>query len=122
MEKSKKTFIINTLRRGTYRWPGRWLAEKRSALGKGFYYCENEICGVIVKKNQTQMDHTEPVIPVYKTTADTSLDEIAERMFCSPDGFKRLCKDCHSIKTRSENEQRPSTEKPKKGKKRAKKT
>jgi hypothetical protein len=102
MDKAKKTFTINVLRRGSYKWPGRWLAEKRSALGGGYYYCENPECGLIVKKKETQMDHILPVIPMDKGTEKTSLDEIADRMYCSPEGFARLCIPCHSEKTNRE--------------------
>ena len=101
MDKQKKAFTINVLRRGSYKWYGRWQAEKRSHLPElKKYYCEE--CGTICKKKDTQMDHIEPVIPLNKTTEDTPLDEIADRMYCSPEGFQRLCKPCHADKTASE--------------------
>lgn len=117
MDKGKKTFSINVLRRGSFRWPGRWLAEKRSALGSGFYYCENPECGVVVKKKYTQMDHIVPVIPLDQNTNDVSLDTIADRLYCSPEGFQRLCIDCHKEKSAAENAQRPAGERTKKRKK-----
>jgi 5-methylcytosine-specific restriction endonuclease McrA len=118
IDKAKKTFIINSMRRASYRWPGRWLAEKRTALGKGLYYCENPECGIIVKKKETQMDHVIPVIPV---TGFDSWEGVLDRMFCSPDGFQRLCKACHRVKTDLENSQRPAGDRATKGKKRKKK-
>lgn len=123
MDKAKKTFIINSvLRRGTYKWWGRWKAEKRSHLPEiKKYYCEQ--CGIVSKKKDTQLDHIEPVIPVDKTTDTMTLDEIADRMFPHMEGWQRLCKPCHALKTANENRQRPGSEpKPKKpSKKRAKK-
>lgn len=125
MDKAKRTFIINNvLRRGTYRWWGRWKAEQRShipALKK--YFCES--CGTIAKrKKDTQMDHIEPVIPVDKTTDTMTLDEIADRMYPNIEGWQRLCKECHGVKTADENRLRPdSAPKPKKiRKKRAKRS
>lgn len=113
IDNHKKSFVMNTLRRGTYRWPGRWLAEKRSALGKGYYFCENPECGVVVKKRFTQMDHNPPVVPV---EGWDSWEGVIDRMFCSPDNYQRLCKDCHAVKTKEENQQRPRPAKKKKGK------
>lgn len=45
MDKRKKTHAILRLRRGTYKWQGRWKAEKRSHVGRGEYLCE--YCGWI---------------------------------------------------------------------------
>lgn len=107
MDKAKKTFTINVLRRGSYKWPGRWLAEKRSHLPEiKKYYCES--CGLVCKKKDTQMDHIIPVIPTNQNTHDVSLDVIADRVYCSPEGFQRLCKECHRDKTNAENAQRPA--------------
>lgn len=105
MDKAKKSFVINVLRRGTYRWPGRWKAEKRSHLPEEKrYYCEE--CGLVCRKKDTQMDHILPVIPVEKSTETTTLDEIAERMYPFTEGWQRLCKECHKVKTDAENAQR----------------
>lgn len=117
MTPTKKSFIINTLRRGSYRWYGRWQAEKRSNLGRNQYFCENPECGVILKKKETQMDH---IIPVVLTTGWDGLENVADRMYCEPEGYQRLCKPCHAEKTLKENQMRPRPEKkPKKGKKKA---
>lgn len=115
MDNHKKSFIINTLRRGTYRWPGRWLAEKRSKLSeRGSYYCENPECGLVCRKSETQMDH---IIPVVLTSGWDGLENVADRMYCSPEGFQRLCRECHAIKTKTENQTRPRPPKKSKNKK-----
>lgn len=114
MDKAKKSFIINVLRRGSYRWYGRWQAEKRSKLGRNEYFCENPTCGVIGPKKDYQMDH---IIPVILTTGYDSIDGVADRMYCEPEGFQRLCKDCHRIKTDNENALRPPGERAKSRKK-----
>ena len=119
MTPAKKSFILNTLRRGTYRWYGRWQAEKRSNLGRNQYYCENPECGVIGKKKEFQMDHK---IPVVLTSGWDSWEGVLDRMYCDPDQMWRLCKPCHGEKTAAENRLRPRPpKKPKRiSKKRAK--
>lgn len=103
VDNHKKSFVINTLRRGTYRWPGRWISEKRSKLSeRGEYFCEE--CGLVCRKGETQMDHH---IPVVLTSGWDSWDGVIDRMFCSPEGFRRLCKPCHHDKTVLENQARP---------------
>lgn len=101
MDKSKKAFAINTLRRGTYRWHTRWAAEKRSKVGRGEYFCE--CCGVVMKKKDTQMDHVLPVVdPI---VGFNGFDELIDRMFPSDEfGWQRLCRFCHNSKSKMENE------------------
>ena len=105
MDKAKRSFVINVLRRGSYKWYGRWQAEKRSKLARNEYYCENSVCGVIGPKRNYQMDH---IIPVQAVTGFDSIDNIADRMYCDPVGFQRLCKECHAEKTAAENALRPA--------------
>lgn len=109
IDNHKKSFIINSLRRATYRWPGRWIAEKRSKLStKGDYFCEQ--CGLICKKKETQMDH---ILPVVIVTGWDSWENVLDRMFCSPDGWQRICRPCHKLKTQGENQSRPKRSKKK---------
>lgn len=100
MDNRKKTFAIQMLRRGTYRWPSRWAAEKRSRVDRGQYFCE--CCGEILRKKATQMDHVLPVVD--PEIGFNGFDDYIDRMY--PDtqwGWSRLCKPCHSEKTAGEN-------------------
>ena len=99
-DKLKKNFVISQLRRASFRWEGRWKSEKRSKLkARGEYFCEE--CGLVCKKKDTQMDHTIPVVdPIM---GFTNFDDYIDRLFCSEEGFKRLCKPCHEEKTEKEN-------------------
>lgn len=119
MDKGKKTFIINSMRRATYRWPGRWLAEKRSTLGKGWFFCE--LCGTASKnkKKNFQMDHIHPVMNV---NGWDGWEEVLDRMFADIPGWQRLCKPCHKEKTDAENALRPPGERSKKRTKKIKNT
>ena len=100
MDRRKKSFVINTLRRASYRWPTRWGAEKRSKIGRNQYYCE--CCGIIGPKKEFQMDHKVPVVDPEE--GFVGFDKYADRMFPdTEDGWQRLCTDCHDIKTEEEN-------------------
>lgn len=108
MDNRKKNFLIALLRRGTYKWPTRWVAEKRTRLGKGYYWCEE--CGVISKKKGTQMDHVIPVVDPEK--GYTTLDEYADRMYPDTEfGWRRLCLSCHQTKSAIENSVRKESKK-----------
>ena len=106
MDQKKKTFVINILRRASYKWPSRWIAEKRSKLGRNEYYCES--CGIISGKKDTAMDHVLPCVDPQK--GFEGFDKYADRMFPDTEfGFQRLCHDCHDIKTTQENGIRKET-------------
>jgi len=102
-----KAFLINALRRASYRWPGRYLAAKRTHIGRNQYFCEN--CGVIYPKKETQMDHIVPIVDPEIGWVD--LDVYADRMYCDESGWQRLCLTCHSEKTSKENQVRKKIKK-----------
>lgn len=101
MTNQKKNFVIQMLRRGTYKWHSRWRAEKRSKVGRNQYICE--CCGQVLTKKETQMDHVVPVVDPVR--GFVGFDEYADRMYPDdPSGWQRLCKDiCHKAKTDEEN-------------------
>lgn len=118
MDKGKKTFAINILRRGMYRWYHKWTAEKRTHIGRNEYYCEE--CGMIGPKKSTQIDHRIPVVDPQK--GFTSFDDYVDRLYCEANNLQRLCIPCHKEKSanevsiRAEN-RKPSTKHTKKSKK-----
>lgn len=107
MDQKKKQFAINTLRRASYRWPGRWTAEKRSKVGRNQYKCET--CGEIFGKKDTAMDHVVPVVDPNK--GFEGFDQYIDRMFAEESGFQRLCHPCHDKKTGQENTVRKESKK-----------
>lgn len=102
MDKRVKAHAISSLRRGSYKWPPRWAAEKRSHIGRGEYLCE--CCGLIDKKDAMAMDHVQPVVD--PEVGDVGLDSYAERLYVQEDGWQRLCHACHDAKTKIENKRR----------------
>jgi 5-methylcytosine-specific restriction endonuclease McrA len=109
LDKQKSTFAKNALRRASYRWVGRWQAEKESKVGRNQYKCA--ICTQIFPKKETQMDH---VAPVEKITGWEGFDVYIDRLLVYKEGWQRLCKPCHTIKTESENSVRRKNRKKKK--------
>lgn len=105
-----KNFVINTLRRASFRWKPRGESEKKFKIQIGEfktgrpkygYYCA--ICGEINKKKDTSTDHIDPVIPV---EGFSGFDDYIERLFCDESNFQVICKECHNTKTKSETQAR----------------
>lgn len=102
----KKAFLINALRRASYRWPSRYKALKRCHIGRNEYYCES--CGIVTSRKEIALDHVKPVIDPAKGWED--LDVYADRMLTDDEyGFQCLCHSCHDDKSRQENNIRKQT-------------
>lgn len=71
------------------------------------------ICGELFMQKYVQVDHIETVVPLYKTEADMTYDEMAERIFSAKDNLQVVCStplkhnngkpSCHKIKSDEEN-------------------
>ena len=71
------------------------------------------ICGGMFMQKYVQVDHVDPVVPLYKVEADMSYDEMAYRIFCKQDNLQVVCStplkkndgkpSCHKIKSDEEN-------------------
>lgn len=78
---------------------------KRDAV---FYKCS--LCRALAKSQrsskypQIHIDHIDPIIPIERELK--SIDEIVPRIFCSTENLMALCENCHSQKTKLENEKR----------------
>lgn len=99
---NRKSFVISTLRKASFRWPPRYRVMVKARRDRGKYECA--ICHSIVGNRDIQMDHKEPVLLVDK--GFTTFDEYIERLFCDEDGYQAICRTCHDIKTKEENELR----------------
>jgi 5-methylcytosine-specific restriction endonuclease McrA len=109
--KSLPSWLLPRLRRISLWWPSKSIARDRSKVvlevgqtkkGKPikrvFYKCAS--CEGLFTKEETQMDHIESVI---KLEGFTNWDEVINRLFCNPEGYQTLCRDCHAKKTGDEN-------------------
>lgn len=97
-ESQFKAFIINLLRRGTYRWPARSEAFRKSRISRGIYICN--MCNSQCKAKEVSADHVSPVVDPVHGFIDWNT--YITRMFPGPDGFQILCKMCHDNKTNNE--------------------
>ena len=102
----KKSFLIATLRRASYRWKARGNVLKAARVARGQFQCQ--ICKRIVDRHNIRMDHIHAVID--PAVGWVSLDVFADRLFCDESGWQAICQDvCHSAKTKDENEERRKT-------------
>lgn len=108
-----KSFIINALRRATYRWPPRGDALKTSRKQRGLYQCAS--CEEFFKNKEICLDHITPVVD--PKTGFTTWDDYIEKMFPEKEGFQVLCRRCHDVKTGLEDEMRKHYNKKRKAEK-----
>lgn len=132
MNAKLKSFIIQVLRRASYKWEPRTNAKMRNRVlaknhpeinaGRSRYLYPCEICGKLCKDTKKgeakefHMDHIEPVEPIngFDSGVEFDLNEHVERLFCEEDGFQRICVECHLKKSNEENELRRKYKKSKK--------
>ena len=108
-----RKFLIPTLRRSSYRWKPRTEANKNARLERGVYQCA--MCQGEFKSGETVIDHVDPVVCI--ENGWQGWEEYIERMFCEEEGFQVLCKTCHSIKTKMEEDMRKKFRRDKKNEK-----
>lgn len=68
------------------------------------YSCEH--CHNEFKSNEVEVDHKNPVVQLYESANDMSVELYVNRVFCSPLNLQLLCKACHKVKTDRENKTR----------------
>lgn len=97
-----KSFVINTLRRASYRHPARNEALTAARITRGVYRCAH--CNGEFPKKEITLDHKIPVVdPV---TGFTTWDDYVNRMFCDASNYQTLCTTCDDSKCATEREVR----------------
>lgn len=100
-DKRLKSFVVQALRRASYRWPGRYLALKAANRGRNQYVCAMCPEGTLHPRKAIQLDHKVAIVdPIIGWT---NFDDFIIRMFVEQDGFQALCRPHHREKTLSEN-------------------
>lgn len=94
----KKAFAVSSLRRSSYRWPPRYQAMNAARVERGKYKCAK--CDVVTNRKNVQVDHLVTVVPL---EGFDSWDGFIDRLFCDIEGFRVLCKPCHSAVTKIQN-------------------
>jgi 5-methylcytosine-specific restriction endonuclease McrA len=107
MDNRKKAYVIQILRRASYKWKPRYQVLVKSRVGRGQYKCN--ICSSIVGRKDIQMDHVNPVIP---TTGWPGWEEYIDRLLADKESdWQAICRTCHDIKTKEENGERSANKK-----------
>lgn len=106
-----ESFIKSALRRASVRWPPRYQTLKEAFVGKKVnketgrqamhYECAK--CKEHFPAKQVEVNHKEPIVPI---TGFDSWDGVISRMFCEKDKLEVLCKPCHKLITKEENDAR----------------
>ena len=115
-ESKFQSFIKSILRSGSQRWPPKYkvLNEAKrgkrinEASGRPAEHFECASCHSLYPAKSVVVDHIEPVV---HTDGFTTWDSVIFRMFCPMEGLQVLCKECHKIKTKQENEERKANNK-----------
>lgn len=94
-------WIISVLKYKWNRSPQREGALVQALRPYGKYECAK--CQKWRIKDEIEVDHIEPVIPV---TGWRGFDVSIPRLFCPKEGLQILCLSCHSAKSKSENAER----------------
>lgn len=100
-EAQYKAHIVSMLRNGSKYWKPSLEALKRARIRRGVYLCK--MCGNTKDNKSMVVDHINPVVPV---TGWESFDSFVHNLFCEVDNLQAICKDCHKIKTKNEQDQR----------------
>jgi len=97
-----KYWFIAQLRRVHYKWQPKENAKKLARISRGVYQCA--VCNGLFGNKEIQVDHINPVVS--PTDGFTCWDDYIKRLFVSTGEYAILCKECHSKKTKKENEGR----------------
>jgi 5-methylcytosine-specific restriction endonuclease McrA len=110
-EGRKKAFITSLLRSGFRKFPPKSLVLKAAAVGKKIntktkrvaehYVCNG--CKEHFPQKDVQVDHIDPVVG---KEGFVSWDRFIDRLFCPKENLQVLCSECHTEKSRKENEER----------------
>lgn len=112
------SFVKSAIRQMSSRWPVKYDVLKDAKVGikvnpktgrnAMHYRCAE--CGGEFPVKEVQVDHKEPLVPTDGTSAN-DWNVIIARALPEADGLQVLCKSCHSVKTKEENNERRSSRK-----------
>jgi 5-methylcytosine-specific restriction endonuclease McrA len=109
-----KSFITSALRGAFRRYPNKYECLKSAFVGKKINVKTNRMsahykcaqCLEDFPTSEVQVDHVLPIVDPKK--GFISWDEFIKNLFCPIENLQVLCKPCHSIKTKKENNKRKS--------------
>ena len=105
------SFVKSALRSASQRWPPKYqclneaYVETKINIKTGrmakHYKCNR--CRNDFPMKDVEVNHIIPVVPI---SGFDSWDKVIERLFCEKDGLETVCKPCHKIITKEENDTR----------------
>lgn len=104
----KHSFIVSVLRSGTRRYPPKFetlneaKTEKKKNIktGRLAQHFKCTICEEDFPATQVQVDHKSPVVDPQK--GFVNWDTYIKRLYCKKENLQVVCKPCHKIKTKEE--------------------
>jgi len=100
---NRKSFILNVLRKASYRYKYANEAVKNARVDRGVYECN--ACKNRFKLKDLKRDHVSPVVCPLLGFIDWNT--YIDRLFChDSNGYQMLCESCHQMKTNQENKER----------------
>lgn len=70
------------------------------------FYGWCQVCGTVTPRWLLVVDHLETFVEIGKNFTDYTLDEALDRLWCPLSNLQRICKECHSRKSKTEAAQR----------------
>jgi hypothetical protein len=71
---------------------------------KTWYYCEH--CGELFPQYLLNIDHVDPIVPVFTTLDRMTWDQVVDRIWCEIHNLQVLDLTCHKRKSKMESEER----------------
>lgn len=117
---NRKSWVVQRLRRLSMKWPPRNAVKKAnrreyyktrkdgSKYAKPNFEYQCNMCKNWFADKDTCMDHIEPIIDIDqdKVSEEEFYGIFVTGLFCDESNFQILCKKCHDLKTKSEQEER----------------
>jgi hypothetical protein len=110
-----RSFVKSALRSASQRWPPKYQVLNAAYIGQKInkssgrmakhYECKK--CQQHFPQKEVEVNHITPVVP---TSGFDSWDGVIERMFCEGHGLEVVCKPCHKLITKQENQERKENE------------
>lgn len=105
--KKKKLFslqkwLIQWLRRGSYRTGVYSEVKSRARVSRGSYRCA--YCKKLFRNGEYAVDHIAPVVDTARGFVDWNT--YISRLYVAADGLQLLCHECHTEKSTRENRRR----------------
>lgn len=94
-ESKRHSFVRQSLRRASFRWPARNAAMKKARKARAQYECA--MCKNLFGPKEVALDHIDPVVD--PNDGFVSWDSYIVKLLCPEDGYQVLCHTCHDAKT-----------------------